>query len=164
MTLKADDIVILIEMFAASDWNELHVEIEGIQFFLSTDPHARLASGTGAAQVPVAVYAAQPATATPAFSVLPSALADVAESGVPADWVAVKAPNLGTFYRSPKPGAAPFVGLGQSIEADSEICLLEVMKLFTAVKAGTTGIVRQICVADGELVEGDQILFYIEPA
>ena len=164
MTLKADDIAALIEMFAASDWDELHVEIEGLQLFLSTDPQARLASGRGAAQPPATVSAAPPATAAPTVSAPPPAQADVAEGGVPAEWVAVKAPNLGTFYRSPKPGAEPFVGLGQTIDADSEICLLEVMKLFTAVKAGTTGIVRRICVADAELVEGEQILFYIEPA
>ena len=77
--------------------------------------------------------------------------------------MAITAPNLGTFYRAPKPGAAPFVELGQSVDADTEICLLEVMKLFTTVKAGAKGIVREICVGDSEMVEFGQTLFLIEP-
>jgi len=65
---------------------------------------------------------------------------------------------------APKPGAAPYVELGQSITADTEICLIEVMKLFTSVRAGTVGTIREICVNDAELVEYGQTLFYIETA
>ena len=72
------------------------------------------------------------------------------------------APNLGTFYRSPKPGSPPFVELGQQVAADTEICLLEVMKLFTSVNAGVAGTIMKVCAVDAELVEGDQVLFYIE--
>jgi acetyl-CoA carboxylase biotin carboxyl carrier protein len=82
---------------------------------------------------------------------------------VPANWVAVTAPNLGTFYRAPKPGAAPYVETGQKVRADTEVCLIEVMKLFTAVRAGTSGVIRQICVADGQMVEYGQTLLYIDP-
>ena len=72
------------------------------------------------------------------------------------------APNLGTFYRSPKPGSPPFVEVGQKVTADTEVCLIEVMKLFTSVKAGTAGTVRHVAAADAELVEGGQVLLYIE--
>lgn len=47
----------------------------------------------------------------------------------------VEAPNLGTFYRSPKPGAPPFVEIGQEVQKGAELCLIEVMKLFTSVRA-----------------------------
>jgi acetyl-CoA carboxylase biotin carboxyl carrier protein len=83
---------------------------------------------------------------------------------VPSHWVAVTAPNLGTFYRSPKPGVAPYVTVGQAVTADTEICLLEVMKLFTTVRAGTAGVVRRICVEDAVMVDYGAVLFYIEPA
>jgi biotin carboxyl carrier protein len=73
----------------------------------------------------------------------------------------VVAPNLGTFYRAPKPGAAPFLEIGQKVSADTEVCLIEVMKLFTSVKAGVAGTVRHVAVADAELVEGGQPLLYI---
>ena len=76
----------------------------------------------------------------------------------------MRAPNLGTFYRSPKPGAAPYVSVGQTVGADTEVCLIEVMKLFTSVPAGVAGAVRKVLVEDAELVEYDQPLFLIEPA
>jgi acetyl-CoA carboxylase biotin carboxyl carrier protein len=81
-----------------------------------------------------------------------------------AHWITVRAPNLGTFYRAPKPGAEPYVSVGQKVEADTELCLIEVMKLFTNVLAGVAGTVQQILVEDTELVEYDQPLFLIEPA
>ena len=78
--------------------------------------------------------------------------------------VAVRAPNLGTFYRAPKPGAPAYVEVGQVIDADTEVCLIEVMKLFTPVKSGVKGTVRQIVVNDGTMVEYEQILVIVEPA
>ena len=78
--------------------------------------------------------------------------------------VVVRAPNLGTFYRAPKPGAPPYVALGQRVEPETELCLIEVMKLFTAVTSGARGIVKQILAEDSQLVEFDQPLFVIDPA
>lgn len=161
--IKPEEIATLVELFEASQWNELHVELNGMHLFLSTDPNARLASTPAPQQQTVA--APRPAAAPP-IQPVPAAtpVKTPPSTGVVQDgWVAIKAPNLGTFYRAPKPGAAPFVEIGQTVTADSEICLLEVMKLFTAVRAGTAGIVRQICVADADMVEFDQVLFYVEP-
>ena len=93
------------------------------------------------------------------------ASAEPASGGaIPANWTAVTAPNLGTFYRSPKPGAAPFVEIGQMVTENTEICLLEVMKLFTAVQAGVAGKGVQVCVNDADMVEHGQPLFYVEKA
>lgn len=77
-------------------------------------------------------------------------------------WVAVEASNLGTFYRSPKPGSPPFVEVGQTVRQGAELCLIEVMKLFTSVRAEIGGKIRHIAAADGQLVEGGQPLMYIE--
>ena len=167
MTIKPSDITALVELFDSSGWNELHVEVDGLQLFLSTDPNARLHGGTGApAAVPRETNAEAGSAAAPATNraaaPAPNVAANPPAQPVPDHWLAVTAPNLGTFYRSPKPGAAPFVEIGQSIGADSEVCLIEVMKLFTAVRAGTAGIVRRICVNDAELVEFGQVLLYIE--
>lgn len=161
MAVKPDEIATLIELFNASDWDELHVEIDGLQLFLSTDANARLTSGE--ARTHVAQPVAAPAPVATHVPVAAPVAAPAPEGQAPAGWVPVKAPNLGTFYRSPKPGAAPFFEIGQRVEATSEICLLEVMKLFTTVQAGTAGILRRVCVEDAEMVEHDQILFYIEP-
>ena len=82
---------------------------------------------------------------------------------VPDGWTIVRAPSLGTFYRSPKPGAEPFVATGSKVGVESKLCLIEVMKLFTTLRAGTTGTIRQIYKSDGDLVEYDQPLFLVEP-
>ncbi len=76
----------------------------------------------------------------------------------------VRAPNLGTFYRAPKPGAPPYVSLGQWVEAETELCLIEVMKLFTSVQSGVRGTVKQILAEDSQLVEFGQPLFVIDPS
>ena len=74
----------------------------------------------------------------------------------------MNAPSLGTFYRSPKPGAAPFTQIGELVEPETELCLIEVMKLFTTLRAGVKGRLVSILVEDGLMVEHDQPLFVIE--
>ena len=68
----------------------------------------------------------------------------VRETMLPARLIAIRAPNLGTFYRAPKPGAPPYVEVGQTIEESTEVCLIEVMKLFAPVAAGVRGVVRDL--------------------
>jgi acetyl-CoA carboxylase biotin carboxyl carrier protein len=167
MDKKAQDIAALVDLFRTSGWDEMHVEIDGLQLFLSTDPCARLdngapaprATGVSVAPAPSPAVAAPPTGAPSVASATAPAGAEVA-----AHWIAVTAPNLGTFYRAPKPGAAAFVEVGQAIEASTDVCLLEVMKLFTTVKAGTKGTVRRVCVNDADMVEFGQTLFYIDPS
>jgi biotin carboxyl carrier protein len=74
-----------------------------------------------------------------------------------------RAPYLGTFYRAPKPGEASFVELGATVGAESELCLVEVMKLFTSVRAGIAGTIAHVLAVDGQMVEAGQPLFAIEP-
>ncbi|HXT09450.1 MAG TPA: biotin/lipoyl-containing protein [Roseiarcus sp.] len=156
--VTAKDIEALLQTFEASDWSEMKLKIDGLDLFISKSPGARPspAAGEMAASAPVAPASA-PAPVVAAGS------AALKHGAAPDHWIAVRAPNLGTFYRSPKPGAPPYVELGQRIEPMTELCLIEVMKLFTSVFAGVTGVVRQVMVEDSELVEFDQVLFLIEP-
>ncbi|ETI63698.1 carboxylesterase [Sphingobium sp. C100] len=152
------DIEILADLFKAGGWTELRVESGAISLLLSKDKATLSLDGGHQAAVSVAA-------APPVVEDMPvqSASDGIGASAGPIDpaWTAVKAPNLGTFYRSPKPGSPPFVEVGQRVEAQSELCLIEVMKLFTSVKAGVAGTVRHVAVADADLVEGGQPLFYI---
>lgn len=182
MTAKASDIAALVELFAASEWDELHVDIDGLQLFLSTDPYARLSSSTretdearspdrnrrqdradGLATVDMATLGARAEGGGKAADAAGGAAPRAVATDCPEGWIAVTAPNLGTFYRAPKPGAPPYVEEGQSVQPDTALCLLEVMKLFTAVHAGIQGVMRRICVEDGQMVEFGQTLFYLEP-
>ena len=66
--------------------------------------------------------------------------------------VAVRAPLPGTFYRAPRPGAAPFAEVGSRVGADTVIGIVETMKLMNSVPAGVAGVVTEFCVTNAELV------------
>jgi acetyl-CoA carboxylase biotin carboxyl carrier protein len=132
-----------------------------IEIYLTPDASA---PGLGAQAVavrvePVAPAAAAPAAEAPASAAIPAA----APSSLPDNAVIVRAPYLGTFYRAPKPGSPVYVDVGSVVTADTEMCLVEVMKLFTAVRAGLSGTVHAILATDGAMVEADQPLFAVIP-
>ena len=81
----------------------------------------------------------------------------------PASSILVRSHMVGTFYRAPSPGAPPFVEVGQTIEADTTVCIIEVMKLMSSILAGAQGTITNILAENGELVEHDQILMVIAP-
>ncbi len=83
---------------------------------------------------------------------------------VPDHWVAIGAPMVGTFYRSPKPGEPAYVEAGDVIAAGDTVGLVEVMKLFTELKTEVAGKVARIDADDTSLVEFGQPLIWIEPA
>lgn len=70
---------------------------------------------------------------------------------------------MGTFYAAPDPQSPPFVSIGDHVENGSTIGLIEVMKVFSSVGAVVTGTIVEITVADAQLVEQDEVLFYIRP-
>ncbi len=74
---------------------------------------------------------------------------------------AVKAPMVGTFYRSPNPGASPFVEVGQAVKEGEPLCIIEAMKLLNEIEADKSGVIKEILVENGEPVEYGQPLFVI---
>ena len=73
----------------------------------------------------------------------------------------IAAPILGTFYRAPAPGAAPYVDVGSRVAIDTVVCLIEVMKMMNPVPAGTSGMIAEICADNAELVEYGSPLFLV---
>ena len=73
----------------------------------------------------------------------------------------VKAPMVGTFYRSGAPGAAPFVELGQTIKEGETLCIIEAMKLMNEIESDASGIIKAILVESGQPVEFGQPLFLL---
>ncbi len=84
---------------------------------------------------------------------------EVVEDGL----VPIKSPMLGTFYQADKPGGPPFVEVGVVVDEETTVCLIEVMKLFTTIKAGRRGRITRIRAEDGQLVEYNQVLFLVDP-
>lgn len=97
--------------------------------------------------------AAAPAAATPAAAAPAKAGGHV-----------IKAPMVGTFYRSPSPGAKPFVEVGQTVKAGQVLCIIEAMKMLNQIECDKNGVISAILAESEKPVEFDQPLFAIEEA
>ena len=78
--------------------------------------------------------------------------------------IEIKSPMPGTFYSSPDPESAPFVNIGDNVNAGDTICILEAMKIMNEIQAEESGIVEEILVDNSSPVEFDQVLFKLKPS
>ncbi|HEV2130657.1 MAG TPA: acetyl-CoA carboxylase biotin carboxyl carrier protein [Longimicrobiaceae bacterium] len=123
--------------------------------------------GTASAPQPSAP-AAVAQLSTPVAAPAPSAVRDEgAPAGLPStptrpNWIEVKSPMVGTFYRAPTPEAPPYVEIGTRVSKGQTLCILEAMKLMNELEAEVSGIVREIAIENGQPVEYGQVLFRIE--
>ena len=102
------------------------------------------------AVIPAAVPAAVPAAA-PAAAPAPAAKAET-----------IDAPLVGTFYKAASPDAAPFVQVGDRINADTVVCIIEAMKVMNEIKAEKSGVIKEILIENGKPVEFGQPMFVLE--
>jgi acetyl-CoA carboxylase biotin carboxyl carrier protein len=117
--------------------------------------------GAGGVTTPTAVVMAAPiAEARPGAGGAPAGAAAEAEPAAPEGHV-VKAPMVGTFYRSPSPDAKAFVEVGQTVKEGDTICIIEAMKLMNEIEADASGTVKAILVENGQPVEYGQPLFIL---
>lgn len=154
MNLTNRDVEEILRLLEATTYDELRIETDSLKLVLrrsgrtesvSCDDRA-IAASSAPAQGDGAAVAADPASAA-------------TDAGI----VDVHAPLLGTFYRAPKPGAAPFVEIGTRVGPQTIVCIVEVMKLMTSVPAGVAGEVVEVLCADGDLVEYGQAVVRIRP-
>jgi acetyl-CoA carboxylase biotin carboxyl carrier protein len=75
----------------------------------------------------------------------------------------VKSPMVGTFYRSPEPGAKAYVGVGDRVSKGQIVCIIEAMKIMNEIESEYAGVVREVNVEDAQPVEYGQVLFKIDP-
>ena len=118
------------------------------------------------AVVPVEA-ATQPGAPAPATSSPIAAAAAGSRTKIPdfpAGTRVITSPMVGTFYRAPEPGAAPFVEEGARVKPDTVVCIIEVMKLMNSVTAGVAGVVTHVLVENAHMVEFGQPLVAIRPA
>jgi len=120
----------------------------------------KIVKGGEATVTPVAPAPA-PSAAAPAAAPGPVALAAAAEEPAQPGH-ALKAPMVGTFYRSASPEAKPFVEVGQNVKAGETVCIIEAMKLMNEIEADATGMIKAILVESGQPVEYGQPLLIIE--
>lgn len=145
----------LVKVAEESGVGEIVVEEEGIRIAI------RMPGQTDA--VPAAAPAAAPAAQVSPAATAPAAAPAADGKQRPANWYAVTAPMVGTFYASPAPGEPPFVQVGDEVAANETLCIVEAMKLMNEITAEEMGTVREICLEDATPVEYGTVMFYIEP-
>jgi acetyl-CoA carboxylase biotin carboxyl carrier protein len=78
--------------------------------------------------------------------------------------VAIKSPMVGTFYAAPSPDARPFVQVGSTVDEETDVCVIEAMKVFNNIKAETRGTIARIMVTNGQTVEFGTVIFLVKPS
>ncbi|MCK0746582.1 acetyl-CoA carboxylase biotin carboxyl carrier protein [Chromohalobacter nigrandesensis] len=147
----------LIELLEESNISE--IEIQEGEESVRISRHTGGFSAPPAAQAPAPAAAPAPAPAAPSAAAAPEAESETVPaqpSGHP-----VTSPMVGTFYRSPAPGAKAFVEVGQSVKKGETVCIVEAMKMMNQIEADQDGVIEAIMVEDGEPVEFDQPMVII---
>lgn len=105
-----------------------------------------------------------PPAALPAAPAQAPAAASAPPAAAPASALKeIKSPMVGTFYKSPEPGADAYVKVGGRVTAGQTVCIIEAMKIMNEIEAEVSGVVREVCVEDSQPVEFGQVLFRVDP-
>lgn len=144
----------LIELLEESNISEIEIQEGEESVRISRHPN-----GATWQPQPMPQYG-QPAAA-PAPAATAPAPAEAEPAGVSYRGEAVNSPMVGTFYRSPAPGAKSFVEVGDSVKQGDTVCIIEAMKMMNQIEADRDGVVEAILVEDGEPVEFDQPMVVI---
>ncbi|WP_375435211.1 acetyl-CoA carboxylase biotin carboxyl carrier protein [uncultured Hymenobacter sp.] len=158
--MKAKELQELIDFIAKSGLNKVNIETEEFKISVQREPSYKPVVGMSASAAPTPApvpTTPAPAPATPAPAATPAAVPAVE------NYVALKAPMIGTFYRSSSPDTPAFVQVGDLVEKGQVICIIEAMKLFNEIEAEASGRVMKALVENASPVEYDQPLFLIEP-
>ncbi|MBK0402566.1 acetyl-CoA carboxylase biotin carboxyl carrier protein [Adhaeribacter sp. BT258] len=164
--MKAKELQDLIDFIAKSGLNKVNIETEEFKINITRDASQKVSYvAAPAAHAPVAAPAAAavsaPAAAPQAPSAPAAAAAPAAEGG---NYQAIKAPMIGTFYRSASPESPAFVNVGDEVKKGQVICIIEAMKLFNEIEAEVSGKIVKVMVDNASPVEYDQALFMIDPS
>ncbi|MFA6713998.1 MAG: acetyl-CoA carboxylase biotin carboxyl carrier protein [Victivallales bacterium] len=151
--MKIDEIKTIVKMMAENDLTEFKIEAEEYNLCIKR--------GQDKAQVfTTAPVAAAPVAAAPAPA--PAAAAPAAEKVSAAPENTINSPIVGTFYTSPSPDAKPFVKVGDKVDPETVVCIVEAMKVMNEIKAEKGGVIREVLVTNSTPVEFGQALFVIE--
>ena len=162
MALSYADVGEILKMIDTSSCSEVILELDGIKMVVrkggqgSSTPESSTIPGESLSGIDTPTKEKLITQTSPQPSTKPVSAEAVASKGD-----IIKSPMVGTFYSKPSPEEPPFVIAGQEVKKGDTLCLIEVMKLFTAVECTTDGTVEMIFAEDGALVEFDQPLFSI---
>ena len=153
--LELDRIQQLVEMMVANDLVELSLRDGEVEITLRR-PNPKSSDAPILHTVPASSCAMPPVAAMPPETKLLG-------EAVGVEFQEIRSPMVGTFYASPDPDSPQFVHVGSNVGPSTVVCVLEAMKVFSEIKAETSGTVERILVRDGEAVEYGQPLFLVRP-
>lgn len=167
--MKLVEIQDLIKFVSRSGVNEVEIEQKDFKIVIKTDGPKRKTKATEeivVQQVPVQTMAQQMpiqqvAAAAPVAAAPAPAAAPVEETN---NYIEVKSPMIGTFYRSAGPDKPSFTEVGNQIKQGDVVCIIEAMKLFNEIESEVSGKIVKILVDDNSPVEYDQPLFLVDPS
>lgn len=148
----------LVKLINKTNIGEITIEEEGVKITVKQkkDPVQHIVAGGQAAPMYAAPQA--PAAAAPAAIAAP-----VAEKVKTDNYITIKSPMIGTFYRQSGPGKPIFASVGDEVTVGKVVCIIEAMKLFNEIESEVSGKIVKILVDDASPVEFDQPLFLVEP-
>ncbi len=159
MALSEDEVLHLLKMFEESSFGELRLETGELKLLVRKKGYA--ASCAEGDLPPVAARVPRPQQAREVAPPAREGSSRREEPSAEAGSVFIKAPMLGVAYRRPNPETPAYVEVGSFVKVDDTVCLIEVMKVFTAVKAGVEGYITEILFENNEMVEYGQPLFRV---
>ena len=164
--MTINEIQDLIKFIAKAGVTEVEIEKKDFKITIKSEiPKKKGASaqaGETVIQVPMAAVPAAPAPVVPAA---PAPAAEAATSASEEDqYITVKSPMIGTFYRRSAPDKDAFVEVGNSVGNGDVLCVIEAMKLFNEIESDVSGKIVKILVDDNSPVEYDQPLFLVDPS
>ena len=150
----------LIKFVAKSGVSEVEIEQKDFKIVIKAENKSK-----GNDQ-PIYVQASAPASAALPVAAAPVSAAPIVAAPVDenANYIVVKSPMIGTFYRSPGTDKEPFISVGQMVGNGDTICIIEAMKLFNEIESEVSGKIVKVLVDDASPVEYDQPLFLVDPA
>ncbi|KAA3438630.1 acetyl-CoA carboxylase biotin carboxyl carrier protein [Rufibacter hautae] len=163
--MKAKEIQELIDFIAKSGLNKVDIETEEFKISVEREASQKVKFVQGGAPAPQA-----PAPHLPAPAPLPAAApaAPAAPAQPAADdtskYITIKAPMIGTLYRSANPESPAFVNVGDEVKKGQVICIIEAMKLFNEIESEVSGRIVKVLVDNASPVEYDQPLFLVDPS
>lgn len=158
--MELKDIQNLIKFVAKSGANEVKLEMEDIKITIKTGPVKTETTILQQPMIPQMPVAAPVTPEAPGES--PSAESKSTEDN--SKYIEITSPIIGTFYRKPSPDKSVFVEVGDSVNAETVVCMVEAMKLFNEIEAEVTGKIVKVLVEDGTPVEFGQPLFLVDPS
>jgi acetyl-CoA carboxylase biotin carboxyl carrier protein len=166
--MKTREIRDLIDFISKTGLNEVNIETEELKLKIKRDADIKtqVIESHSAHNIPVVSNPAPVAAPSqPITSPEPGPIATQATDNAPStNYLTIKSPMIGTFYRAANPESDSFVNVGDSINAGEPVCIIEAMKLFNEIESEVSGKIVKVLVENATPVEYDQPLFLVDPS